>query len=163
MQDKCILRSTNMKAEGTASDFCYHGSTSTFTAVVDLRFSPRRWTAAVPQSVQRLATGGTTERSRIFTSVNRPAWLWSPHRPHSLPSSECCGIFPLEKKRPGRGTAYSPPTSAEVKKKNFDLQVQSPLRQVLSHGQLYLLPGIERKHMQSPSMQFAVVALVGTD
>jgi hypothetical protein len=58
------------------------------------------------KSVQRLATGCKTERSKF------ESWLWGP--PNIL-SNGYQGALSREVKRPGREADYSPQASAEVK------------------------------------------------
>jgi hypothetical protein len=73
----------------------------------------------VAQSVQCLATGWTTRRSRFdpqqmrkdFSSSLCSDWLW---RPRSLLYSGYRGFFPGGKARPGSDADHSPTSSAEV-------------------------------------------------
>jgi hypothetical protein len=77
--------------------------------------------AEIVQSVQRLATGWTTEevgvrvpvRTRIFSSPPHPDRFWGPP---NLLSNGYRGLFFRGVKQPGREAEHSPPASAEVKK-----------------------------------------------
>jgi hypothetical protein len=75
----------------------------------------------IGQSVQQLTTGWTTERSSSNPgSVKNllSSTLWKPALgPTQSPLQWVTGSFPQGVNRPGPEAYYSPPTSAEVKKK----------------------------------------------